>query len=62
MPEQEHETTHETKNVVLNKAQQITVFFSLTTVILFTTLMSTYPPIHDFFHGLRHALMIIPCH
>lgn len=62
MPAQEHETAHETSNIFLNKAQQIFVFFSLTTVVLFTVLFTAYPPIHDFFHGLRHALMIIPCH
>jgi hypothetical protein len=62
MPAQEHETSHETKNVFLNKTQQIFVFFSLMSVVLFTLLFTTYPPIHDFFHGLRHALMIIPCH
>lgn len=62
MPAQEHETSHETSNVFLNKAQQVFVFFSLTTVVLFTVLFTAYPPIHDFFHGLRHALMIIPCH
>lgn len=62
MPAQEHETSHETGNIVLNKVQQITIFFGLVSVVLFTMMMSTYPPVHDFFHGLRHALMIIPCH
>lgn len=62
MPAQEHETSHETKNVLLNKVNQVFVFFTLTSVVLFTLLFTTYPPIHDFFHGLRHALMIIPCH
>jgi Fe2+ transport system protein B len=62
MPEQQHETSHETKNVLLNKTQQIFIFFSLMTVVLFTTLFSTYPAVHDMFHGIRHALMIIPCH
>lgn len=59
---QQHETAHKTTNVVVNKVQQIAVFFTLTSVVLFTLLFTAYPPIHDFFHGLRHALMIIPCH
>ncbi len=62
MNTQKHETEHKTKNVLLNKTQQIFIFFSLFSVVLFTALFATYPPIHDFFHGLRHALMIIPCH
>jgi len=64
MSDVEHDTVeqHETKNVVLNTTIQITIFLALVGVILFMSLFSTYPPIHDFFHGLRHALMIIPCH
>jgi len=64
MSEVQHETLekHETKNVLLTTTLQLTIFLALVTVILFMALFSTYPPIHDFFHGLRHALMIIPCH
>lgn len=60
--ENKHETAHENKNVEITKVQQISIFFTLCCIILFTMLFSTYPAIHDFFHGLRHALMIIPCH
>lgn len=60
--DQRHETAHETRNVFLNATHHVAIFFVLTAVVLFTLLFSTYPPIHDFFHGLRHALMIIPCH
>jgi len=64
MSEVQHETLekHETKNVLLTTTLQLTIFLALVTVLLFMALFSTYPPIHDFFHGLRHALMIIPCH
>lgn len=62
MNAQEHETQHESTNVFVSQVQQITIFFALLSVVLFTLLFTTYPPIHDFFHGLRHALMIIPCH
>lgn len=57
-----HDTSHSTRNVVVNKISTVFIFFSLTAVVLFTVLFTTYPPVHDFFHGLRHALMIIPCH
>jgi len=58
----EHQLEHEQKNVFLSMTVQITIFLALVSVILFFSLFSTYPPIHDFFHGIRHALMIIPCH
>ncbi|MFB6346918.1 MAG: hypothetical protein ABEK50_14425, partial [bacterium] len=60
MAAQQHEQAHETKNVFVSKVQQITIFFALLSVVMFTLLFTSYPPIHDFFHGLRHALMIIP--
>lgn len=61
--ENEHQTKHETENsIILEKSHQVMMFFGLTAVVLFVSLFSTYPAAHDFFHGLRHALMIIPCH
>lgn len=60
--EQRHETAHASENVFLNATHHVTIFFVLVAVVLFTVLFSTYPAVHDFFHGLRHALMIIPCH
>lgn len=38
------------------------VFLSIVGVVLYTVLFTTYPPVHDFFHGIRHGLMLIPCH
>ena len=38
------------------------LFLSLAGVILYLLLVATYPPIHDTFHDLRHALAIVPCH
>jgi len=60
----QHDTIqkHDSKNILLNTTLQITIFLGLVAVILFASLFSTYPPVHDFFHGARHALMIIPCH
>lgn len=62
MSETVHDTSHVTENVLISQAMQVVLFFALTAVILFAVLMTTYPPVHDSFHGLRHALMIIPCH
>jgi hypothetical protein len=31
-------------------------------VVVWTVLFTNYPPIHDFFHELRHSLYVIPCH
>lgn len=59
---QGHSHDYATDNVFLNRASQVLIFFGLLSVVLFTLLFTTYAPVHDFFHGLRHALMIIPCH
>jgi hypothetical protein len=29
---------------------------------LYAVFFSNVPTIHDFFHGLRHAMGILPCH
>jgi hypothetical protein len=31
-------------------------------LVLYTVLFTTYPPVHDFFHEIRHSLLLIPCH
>ncbi|MCP4298689.1 MAG: CbtB-domain containing protein [Proteobacteria bacterium] len=37
-------------------------FTSVVTLSIYVVLFTTYPPIHDYFHEIRHALAIIPCH
>lgn len=55
---------HEQKKINLN----ISVFtqgflvLMMVAVVLYTLLFSTYPPLHDTFHELKHSLMFIPCH
>lgn len=56
------EHSHRSEGIVLNAVSSAVMFFILTAVLLFTLLFTTYPPIHDYFHGLRHAIMIVPCH
>jgi len=62
--------TYVNKNVVshkkfsLNLSLPIQLFsvLALTGLVLYAFLFSAYPFLHDSVHGLRHALMIIPCH
>lgn len=62
MSEVTHGKDLQEKNIVVSYTAKLFLFFTLITVVLFTLLFTTYPPVHDFFHGVRHALMIIPCH
>lgn len=39
-----------------------TILLTIVGFVLYSVLFSTTPAIHDFFHELRHSLMIIPCH
>lgn len=38
------------------------VLLAITGIVLYTVLFTTYPPVHDYFHELRHGLMVVPCH
>lgn len=38
------------------------IFLSIVGVVLYAVLFTTYPPVHDYFHEIRHGLMMIPCH
>ncbi|MCF6312126.1 MAG: CbtB-domain containing protein [Verrucomicrobiales bacterium] len=38
------------------------ILLAIVGIVLYTVLFSTYPAVHDFFHELRHSLMMIPCH
>lgn len=39
-----------------------TILLAIVGFVLYSVLFSTTPATHDFFHELRHSLMIIPCH
>lgn len=60
--EVKHEKAHKTENIALHTSSKAVIFVSLIAVILLCVLFTNYPPLHDFFHGLRHSLVIIPCH
>ncbi|SFS69290.1 CbtB domain-containing protein [Marininema halotolerans] len=53
---------HRYHHWLTNTYVQSTAFFLLLGIFLYTFLFSTYPPIHDAVHELRHSLWIIPCH
>ena len=38
------------------------ILVAIAGIVLYAVLFSTTPAVHDFFHELRHHLMIIPCH
>jgi hypothetical protein len=47
-------------NITLTKQAVIVVL--AVAFVLYAVFFSNAPPIHDFFHGLRHAMGILPCH
>ena len=52
----EHLKLHLTKNL------QLTILLAMTAFVLYTVFFSGMAAAHDYFHEVRHALSIIPCH
>ena len=42
--------------------KQAIVVVAASGFVMYSVFFTNLPAIHDFFHGLRHALGIIPCH
>ncbi|MDH3603754.1 MAG: CbtB-domain containing protein [Candidatus Tectomicrobia bacterium] len=42
--------------------KQALAMIAVTTFVLYSILFTNIPTLHHFFHELRHALGIIPCH
>jgi len=42
--------------------KQALAMIAVTTFVLYSFLFTNVPTLHNFFHELRHALGIIPCH
>lgn len=53
---------HKKINLNLNVFTQGVIVLTMVGLVLYSLLFSTYPPLHDTFHELKHALMFIPCH
>lgn len=58
----EHQKSHGFKKMLQSLTFQLTAITSLAGIVIYTALFSTYAPVHDTLHELRHALMFIPCH
>jgi hypothetical protein len=41
---------------------QVSALVFLVAIVLWTALFTSYAPVHDSLHALRHALYLIPCH
>ena len=56
------------RHVKLSQTLKLSVFtqglvlLAIAGIVLYSIFFSTYPDIHDYFHELRHGLMMIPCH
>ncbi len=46
----------------LSTLVQATLYVSLCAVTLWTVYFTTYPPIHDGTHTLRHHTLLVSCH
>lgn len=51
-----------TKTLNLSITRKAVILLAIVGIVLYVVLFSTTPTVHDFFHELRHKLMIIPCH
>ncbi len=56
------EQSKQTLHVTLNMVVQIVLVLAVVAVVAWAVLFTNYPPVHDFFHELRHSLFVIPCH
>lgn len=51
-----------TINISIGLVIQIAILLFVAGVVLWTVLFTGLPATHNFFHELRHALFLIPCH
>ena len=51
-----------TRSLKLSTSRKALVMLSIIGVVLYTMFFTTMPVVHDYFHELRHSLMMIPCH
>ena len=51
-----------TRSLQLSAARKGLIILAILGITMYTVLFTTSPAVHDYFHELRHGLMIIPCH
>ena len=62
MFENVHKYTTQTFGLTLNAVVQMSIVLAVVAIVVWAMLFTNYAPVHDFFHELRHALYVIPCH
>ncbi len=55
-------TVTRAQTFTLSLTAQIGVFLFLSALVIWTVLFSSYAPVHDSVHAIRHALYIVSCH
>lgn len=48
--------------LTLSKPVQASLYASLCGLIIWTIYFTTYPPVHDRVHSLRHHTLLVGCH
>lgn len=51
-----------TRKLKISATRKAFIMLSIIGVVLYTMFFTTTPFVHDYFHELRHSLMMIPCH
>ena len=51
-----------TRSLQASATKKGLIILAILGITLYTVLFTTTPAVHDYFHELRHGLMIIPCH
>lgn len=41
---------------------QSLVLLTIVGIVLYSVFFTSYGDVHDYFHDLRHGLMMVPCH
>ena len=62
MSEVAHKSQNSFAGLTIHVVVQVAIIFFVVAAVLYSILFSEYPAVHDYFHHLRHALSIIPCH
>jgi hypothetical protein len=50
------------KTLNLSVLSQALILLAISGIVLYAVFFATYPDVHDYFHELRHGMMMIPCH
>ena len=50
------------KTLNLSVMTKAVILLAIVGIVLFTVFFASTPAVHDYFHELRHSLMLIACH